>query len=432
MSRTATAPVRSRLLIGVIPLGALVVAAAVGLLAPTNQSAALAMVALVLALALVAASPQAFAVICVPGVFLIQRAGGGGGVSLSDLVMAVAAITAVLAPSLAQARHRLRPLMIPLLVYLAALSVAALAHPGAGALLEILHRLELVGGAMVVGLWLVESGRATVALRLLLALACVFAAAAVLTTLAHGLSPAYPLGYHKNFAGSIFSTLLIVVVCAPSVFMLPDRVRVACLVLLGAGLAATQSRAAALAAAIGILIWLVRTRRSGKGTRGRGIVVILALVLGVGAALAVRDQVRTGDQHSSINQRVDIEAIARDLWRTSPLTGVGLKFFKDPQYGGVSQPNVIVDEALAESGLIGAAGLIVFMGGSLVLLRRMDRSELAVAALAVTAARFTHGFADIYWVAGVTSLPWLIVGMALGRHPEESTVRRREVNQSMS
>jgi hypothetical protein len=31
----------------------------------------------------------------------------------------------------------------------------------------------------------------------------------------------------------------------------------------------------------------------------------------------------------------------------------------------------------------------------------------------VVSGRFVHGLLDIYWVAGTTTLPWLIAGMGL-------------------
>jgi hypothetical protein len=75
----------------------------------------------------------------------------------------------------------------------------------------------------------------------------------------------------------------------------------------------------------------------------------------------------------------------------------------------VAPTNAVV-EALAEGGIVLAAGFIVFNVGAISVLLRY-RNPLAVAGLALVADRLAHGMVDIFWTAGVASLPWLIVGM---------------------
>ena len=108
-----------------------------------------------------------------------------------------------------------------------------------------------------------------------------------------------------------------------------------------------------------------------------------------------------------------------------PFTGVGLRFFKTPQYSGFQPPNNIIDEVLAEAGLFGFAGFVIFVFGALKGLGRLQ-GELAVAGLCVVTARFVHGLFDIYWTGGTTTLAWIVAGMGLAA-TGAANARRRSV-----
>ena len=96
----------------------------------------------------------------------------------------------------------------------------------------------------------------------------------------------------------------------------------------------------------------------------------------------------------------------------TPVVGVGLKYFNTGVWGPDAQAsNNAINNELAESGLIGAAGWITMHAALLVMLFRR-RSALASVALAVLAGRILHGQLDIYWSAGVASLAMLVAGMA--------------------
>jgi len=157
--------------------------------------------------------------------------------------------------------------------------------------------------------------------------------------------------------------------------------------------------------------------------RRRAILLLFAIALVFVAALSVRHQLQAeahGTTINSLTQRAEVETATRQLWKEHPYTGVGLRFFKTPAYAGYQPPNDLVNEALAEAGILGLLGLVVFVIGSLVGLSRLH-SDLATAALCVVAARFVHGLFDIYWTGGTTSLPWVIAGMALASQVTQPT-----------
>ena len=221
---------------------------------------------------------------------------------------------------------------------------------------------------------------------------------------------AQPLGYQKNFIGSIIVTVLLVLLAAHKEFELPRAVlRVSAVVLLG-GLFATHSRGAMVAAAVGLLIWFFR--ESGRATGGlRTAAVLAAIGISVFTAISINNELNQGT-YSSFTQRTQVEQATRRLWLDHPWTGVGLRFFDTPQYAGYQPPNNVFDEVLAEAGVLGLAGFVVFVFGSLYGLGRL-RGDLATAGLCVVAARFTHGLFDIYWTGGTTTLVWVIAGMGL-------------------
>jgi hypothetical protein len=238
-----------------------------------------------------------------------------------------------------------------------------------------------------------------------------FAALAVVHGLGSGFGqPASPLGYQKNFVGSIFATVLLLLLAAHREFQLPRALLRAAGVLLLAGLFATHSRGAMIAAGVGTLIWFFR--ESGRASGGlRTAALAAAIGISIFTAISVNGELNQGT-YSSLTQRTQVDQATRQLWKEHPLTGVGLRFFDTPRYVGYQPPNNFVDEALAEAGVFGLAGFVVFVLGSLVGLARL-RGDLAAAGLCVVAARFSHGLFDIYWTGGTTTVVWIIAGMGL-------------------
>ena len=309
-----------------------------------------------------------------------------------------------------------RALVAVLGLLLATDTVAVVAHPTKTGAQEVVHRLILVGGGILVGSWLADRGKLAVALRLLVVVSVAFSLVAIADRLATG-QAAYPLGYHKNFAGPAFATAAIMLLAAPDALHLAvrSRVRWGCFTVLLAGLLSTSSRGAILGFALAVTVWILRP---GTGHRRVNPIVGVLLVAGLGYSGVSSVQRQLSDQASgrvaidSLTQRQMVETATRDLWRTSPLTGVGVRFFATASFSGYQPPNNMFDEALAETGLVGTAGLAIFVVGGLCLTYGL-RTPLGQAAnMAVLAAVF-HGQVDIFWTNG-QALNWLVVGAAVG------------------
>jgi hypothetical protein len=374
-----------------------------------------------------------FAVLAVVGVWVVLRA-PALNVSYTDLLVAGAGAVAWAGGVGRTLRPAARVVLGSFAFFLGTLVVTLAYNQSLRSDFEWFHRIALVAGAILVGAWLVRAGLHRTALRALLAVTVLVSVAAVVDSVSSGFAPAYPLWYHKNFVGSITATVLLVVLAAPGEFRLPDRwLRIAG-ALTAAGLLASQSRGAMIAFAAGVLIWSFRRPiQPGRVYRRRAILLLFAIALVLVAALSVRHQLQAeahGTTINSLTQRAEVAKTTRRLWMEHAYTGVGLRYFKTPAYAGYQAPNDIVDEVLAEAGVLGLIGLTVFVIGSLIGLGQV-RGDLATAALCVVAARFVHGLLDIYWTGGTTALPWIVAGMALASSterweslPSSSTERR--------
>ena len=364
---------------------------------------------------LIAASPYALPVLAVPAIWVPgQRV--AGLLSVGDAVLAVAAVLVLLDSTRAPMSRAGRQLLGVLVILLATDTVAVLAHPVRQGAQEVAHRLILVGGGIIVGAWLGSRGRLAVALRLLVTVSLAFAVVAIADRLATG-QAAYPLGYHKNFAGPAFATTAILLLAAPEALDLAvrSRGRWASFGVLVAGLLATSSRGAILGFALAVTVWLLRP---GTGHRRVNPIVGVLIAAGLGYAGVSSIQQQISDRGSgqvaidSLTQRQQVETATRDLWRTAPLTGVGLRYFTTPELNTYQAPNNMFDEALAEAGVIGTLGLAVFVVGGVILTYRI-RTPLGQASNMVVLAAFFHGQVDIFWANG-QALNWLVVGAAVG------------------
>ena len=231
-----------------------------------------------------------------------------------------------------------------------------------------------------------------------------------------GFEPAYPLGFHKNYAGSLLSLAFLVALAAPQAARLSPRARGAILLLMASGMVATQSRGAMLGAALGALLWFFAPRGK-RVVSGRARVAgALVAVLFVGyTGYSVTAQLDSANaETNSVGVRRDVEAKTQELWRSSPVVGVGIRYFTTQDLGQFARAsNNALNSELAESGVLGATGFVLFHGTALVVLFRRRRSELGLAALATVGCQLLHGMVDIYWSAGVSPLPWMLSGMAL-------------------
>lgn len=381
--------------------------------------------------------PVYLAIVALIGVYAGQRLGGassapgvGGGVSTSDALLGLATFLAVPAMIGTPELRRLRLPMLGLAGYLACLLPTVFLNPSSRGAIEWLHRLVLVGGGLLLGAWIVREGLTRRALRLLIVVSCVVAVAAIANTFARSFLPASPFGLNKNFIGALFGAVIVVAAAANKVVDFSPRRQALAVVVLAGGLVSSQSRGGMLAAVAGLLVAYTLDSRS-HSRRTRAASVVVALGLAAFAIISVRSQLNQSQEKvrlGSIGVRFNVEKETRKIWRTSPIDGVGLKYFYTGNYGEFAQvPNNIVDNELAESGVIGLVGFTVLQGCAIAAgVRRRRDGPLIGVGLGVVVGLLLHGQVDIYWIAGSSTLPFMIMGIALAQPARMAPTRTSE------
>jgi O-antigen ligase len=192
-----------------------------------------------------------------------------------------------------------------------------------------------------------------------------------------------------------------------------------------------------LAVSLAGLLWLSCTRPQGGLCRAM-LGLLLSLALMVGGALAVDPALRQRVADTAGLVSGDFAAMDRassyrlTLWRTGwrifeahPINGVGPRGYRYAyadhapaddfwllRGGGQTHPHQMLLEVGVETGLIGVAGYLAFLGLLLQLLRRATDETQAVWAIAALAAAFplnAHlALYGSYW----SSLVWLLVALA--------------------
>jgi hypothetical protein len=401
-----------------------------GALSATSTRLAAAVAAGLVLIGLTARRPVVLAVISLLGVFGSERLGGAAlvagnepGVSYSDVLLAAATLLSV--PALIGTRElrRLRLAGWGIASYLACLLPTVLLNSSQRGYLEWLHRLVLLAGSVLVGAWIAREGKIRPALRWLAFVACIVAVAAVSSAVRLGWLNCAPFGLNKNFAGALLGAVIVVVFIAREHLALPAPWWAVVVCILGAGVIATHSRGGALAASVGLfLAFVLQARLHTSGTKVLAVLVAAGLALFVYTSVRHQlDQSQTVISNSSIGVRNNVERATRAVWRTSPIYGVGLKYFNTNAHGpfALAADNV-ADNELAEAGVIGLAGFVVLQGAVLGAgLRRGRAAQLAAAAFGAVAGLLAHGLVDIYWTAGTITLPFIVLGMALAGEPSD-------------
>jgi hypothetical protein len=247
--------------------------------------------------------------------------------------------------------------------------------------------------------------------------------AAVWNAVRHGWLDSAPFGLHKNFVGALLGAVIVLVFIAREDLALPAPWQAVIVCLIGAGEVASHSRGGALAASVGLfLAFVLQGKLHSTGTKVLGVLVAAGLAVFVYASVRHQlDQSQPVVSTSSIGIRYNVERATRAVWRTSPAYGVGLKYFNTYAYGSFAlAASNVVDNELAESGVIGLAGFVVLLGTVLGAgFRRGRAEELAAAGFGMVAGLLAHGMVDIYWTAGTITLPFIVMGMALAREPSD-------------
>jgi len=397
----------------VVP-GALVVAiCALALTIPSRPAFALGVAVVLLALSIVLAAPSLLFALVFATTYAYWRVGPNTlNMSVCDAVTLVALVAAI--PYVPWRSRALRRVLIGLAFYLALIGVSLLAHPTERAIAEWFHRGVLFGGAVLIGAAVANRRETGIVLRTFVYAGALVSLSAIYESITSGFEPAYPFTMHKNLAGSLLSIAIIVLVLAPSHLVFRRTTTRALLVLLVAGLAATQSRGAALALVAVFAVHAIRSR--GGRRRAPVFLLVVSLVLIVGSVVTLEDELKANPRFNAIEARVNaFDFAVNDVWLQHPLSGGGLRWFQEFGTTNAGVHDLVLAE-LSEVGLIGLFGLIVLLGNTTVVLLRR-RSRISQMALLVFLFQILFGLTQIFWVAGTLTLTMLMVGLAIGEQP---------------
>lgn len=398
--------------------------------ATSSVAAAVSLTAAALLLTACFVWPAAIMVSTFPASFATWRVGPAViDMSAADLLAFLGAVASL--PFVPWHGKAFRAALLATAGYCAVVGVAAVAHPSPAALVEVVHRFVMVMGAVCIGAAVVRTGHVTAALRSLVVVAAVFSAAAVVDTLTHQFRPAYPLGVAKN-AGGVLLTLTFLVIFFAEPHLNWSRKSTAPLgALILVGLAATQSRGAALALVVTLGIYFIRTSWHGDARRLRKatpLFILIAIGLFVAGTISLQSEnaslAGVNSKFTSVASRQETyKAAYNGVIKPHPIFGAGPKWFTKPGALAGEPHNMLIDET-ASTGVIGLGAFLVFLW---VLFRLLNGGSTVLERLAwyALAARVVAAMVDIFWVAGPNTLPFLLVGLAIGAEATEGSVVRR-------
>jgi O-antigen ligase len=144
----------------------------------------------------------------------------------------------------------------------------------------------------------------------------------------------------------------------------------------------------------------------------------LSLVAIAAVTFQQRDAKLTPDEakFGSVETRITTYDIAwRSAIKPHPVLGAGPGWFERPGSPGGAPHDIVIGE-LSEVGALGLAALLWFLWRVLRTTNQVDTDISRVAWYALL-ARVLASTVDIFWVAGPTTLPFLLVGLAVGEEP---------------
>jgi hypothetical protein len=371
---------------------------------------------LVLAVAAWLCAPTLPVMLAIPATFLVIRLGGAGGgnnLSTADAVLLVGALAAIPLINWSDCGALKRVLMLTA-VYMAATLFSVVFHPNRHDLTEWFHELLLVAGSLVVGFALVERNKGRWAMGAFVAIAAGFSVYSMLLFAAHGGHSPGGLGQglQKNLLGVLYAIAVLTTHVNPPWVGLRGRwVRWAKYICVG-GVIASGSRQAMIALVVSVL---VVTFRTGQMNRRGSMLIVGMIPVGLVAYVTIQHELSSRLPQNSYSYRTLWLGQAMNIWRTSPIFGVGERFW----YGGTgahyalhSQPPNAEISMLATGGIVGLAGLAVLCLGTLWILWRLPALAGALA-FGVLLAHVVEGQFDVFWVTSSGSLPWMVAGMGL-------------------
>ncbi|QBF45276.1 O-antigen ligase family protein [Janibacter limosus] len=390
-------------------------AAALGWFAPQYPGLALVAGLGVLLLGISALQPVAVPLLALPLLYVAARVVyGGTDISVSDVALAIGTLCALLF-----VRHPIsapgRNLLWLVAIYQSATLFTVVANPYLANTLDWARSGLLIAGGLILGWSVGRSGMGGVGLKLMLAAALVLATwtivVGVLQALQGDFRPVYlQPGMHKNFLGTVMGITALIAYVRPAWANLSRRAGVTAFWWLAIGIGFTQSRQAVVALGVALIVLVLRSRTD----RRRSKVILLGIVPALVVVFTlVRDQVSSDNVHNSVFQRLTWFQDAIDIWQTSPIVGVGLRWWYTDRFPGGFQPPNAELEVLTSAGILGLLGFLVLMVGTIVVLWKLPPAYGTLAVLAVL-SRFVQGQLDLFWVAAQTSIPFVIAGICLG------------------
>lgn len=406
---------------------ALLVTLAVAWLVPDQPMVAVGLAGALMVGVLALVNPVVLPLLAMPLIVVVQRVGGGAiDLTASDAILALAFWPAVvLGPR--PLSPELRRLLWLNAVYQGLTLFTLLANPFLANTVEWFHAWLLVSGALVVGWAVGASGHGRLGMSLFLLACLALAVPAILQGLLQyatgdfgAVYPRWPWPMHKNFIGTLLVPAALVFYARPRWLGWSNRWAMIGLLTAAAAIGASQSRQALVGLAAGLLVISLRSHAE----RRRAAIAIGALVpIGYVTLTMVRDQIASGNVHNSWFQRLAWYTDSFAIWTESPWVGHGLRYWTQPDApGGFQPPNALLEVA-ASAGLVGLLGFVVWWGGLLVVLYRLD-PLYGTLALALAVSRIVTAQFDLFWVSIAVSVPFLLVGVLLGEaHRQASPLR---------
>ena len=282
-------------------------------------------------------------------------------------------------------------------------------------------------------------GYARLGLRLLLGLITVLAVVTIVQgalQFASGIfAPVYvtwPYDMHKNFVGTVCGIGAGIAYARPTWVEWRRWWLILAFFLNAAAVLLTQSRQALIGLIAAIVVLVLRGRGEHKRSK---VVLLLAAPALVFVTRLVQDQVESGNQFNSVFQRLSWFQDSFDVWITDPWFGVGLRWWYTDRFPVQFQPPNAEVEVLTSAGVLGLAAFLVLMVGAVVVLWRLD-PVYGTLALSVLVNRLVQAQFDLYWVAVQASLPFVVIGIALGAQglvlAQAPSLRERQVREVLA
>lgn len=401
------APPTRALAIIVGPVLVLVICAIFGVVVVEYETLAIMLAIGILGIGIISTDIGLLPVLAFPATLVMVRT---GPVSVSDLVLVMAILPAVLLYRRDDTTP-MQALMWAGVTYHAMLVPTLLLNPYAANFLEWFHTMALVLGGLAVG-WVVgRNGYAQSALTLYLLGSVGIALAAILTGVLTGnFGDVYLPALHKNFIGNTLAFAFLILWVRPDWLRCNKQLAILGMVICGGGIAASGSRQAIVSVFVVVAILALRSRAKGGG---RGRVMLLALVPGVFFVMkSVGDQLQDDNPFNSTSQRLEWFSESIEIWQLSPIVGVGLRWWYTGDYSSFQPPNSFF-EMLSSAGIVGLVAFLILCGAGLWVTLTLPPRYGQVAA-AVVIARFVQGQLDLFWVAGQSSIPWMMAGLVIG------------------